>query len=185
MKIDEDEAVLSFLDIGPVSDGHTLVIPKQHFERLHDCPPELLSQVGSRIGKIAKAVAAAMDSQGYNVLCNNGRAAGQLVDHLHFHIIPRNTGDGVFDRWPAYEGAVLWTYRIVLALALIVGLVLFLAPEVPAQLAVQIDQGIAIAKKEVNAALKRRAEDPTSRFSGQSRRPPRRSPAAASTPSAE
>ena len=102
-KIYEDEVVLSFLDIGPVSDGHTLVIPKQHFERLHDCPAELLSRFGSCLGKIAKAVSAAMDSDGYNVLCNNGRAAGQLVEHLHFHIIPRNTGDGVFDRWPAYE----------------------------------------------------------------------------------
>jgi histidine triad (HIT) family protein len=44
-----------------------------------------------------------MNSDGYNVLCNNGRAAGQLIEHLHFHIIPRNTGDGVFDRWPAYK----------------------------------------------------------------------------------
>jgi histidine triad (HIT) family protein len=102
-KIYEDDVILSFLDIGPVSDGHTLVIPKQHFERLHDCPPELLGQVGSKLGKIARAVTAAMDSQGYNVLCNNGRAAGQLVDHLHFHIIPRNSADGVFDRWPAYK----------------------------------------------------------------------------------
>ncbi len=102
-KIYEDKVVLAFLDIGPLSDGHTLVIPKQHFEKLHDCPPELLSRLGSRLGKIAKAVAGAMDSEGYNVLCNNGRAAGQLVEHLHFHIIPRNTGDGVFDRWPAYK----------------------------------------------------------------------------------
>jgi len=102
-KIYEDEVVLSFLDIGPVSDGHTLVIPKQHFEKLHDCPAELLGQVGSRLGKIAKAVADAMDCDGYNVLCNNGRVAGQLVNHLHFHIIPRNTGDGVFDHWPAYK----------------------------------------------------------------------------------
>jgi histidine triad (HIT) family protein len=102
-KIYEDEVILAFLDIGPISDGHTLVIPKKHFEKLHDCPDELLARVGSRLGKIAKAVAAGMNSQGYNVLCNNGRAAGQLVEHLHFHIIPRNSGDGVFDRWPAYE----------------------------------------------------------------------------------
>ena len=102
-KIYEDEVVLSFLDIGPLSDGHTLVIPKKHFERLHECPAELLGRVGSCLGKIAKAVAAAMNSDGYNVLCNNGRSAGQLVEHLHFHIIPRNTGDGVFDRWPAYK----------------------------------------------------------------------------------
>lgn len=102
-KIYEDQAVLSFLDIGPISDGHTLVIPKQHFEMLHDCPGELLGRVGSCLGKIAKAVSVAMNSDGYNLLCNNGRAAGQIVEHLHFHIIPRGTGDGVFDRWPAYK----------------------------------------------------------------------------------
>jgi histidine triad (HIT) family protein len=102
-KIYEDEVVLAFLDIGPISDGHTLVIPKQHFEKLHECPPELLGRVGSRLGKIAGAVTAAMNSDGYNVLCNNGRAAGQLIEHLHFHIIPRNSGDGLFGQWPAYE----------------------------------------------------------------------------------
>lgn len=102
-KIYEDDVVLAFLDIGPISDGHTLVISKQHVEKLHECPAELLGRVGSHLGKIAQAVASAMDSEGYNVLCNNGRAAGQLVDHLHFHIIPRNSGDGVFRRWPSYE----------------------------------------------------------------------------------
>jgi histidine triad (HIT) family protein len=102
-KIYEDDDVLSFLDIGPLSDGHTLVIPKQHFERLHDCPAELLGRVCSRLGIIAKAVNVAMGSDGYNVLCNNSRAAGQLVDHVHFHIVPRNTGDGIFNRWPAYK----------------------------------------------------------------------------------
>jgi histidine triad (HIT) family protein len=102
-KIYEDDVILAFLDIGPISDGHTLVIPKQHFEKLHDCPSELLGQVGSRLCKIAGAVAAAMNSDGYNLLCNNGRAAGQLIEHLHFHIIPRNTGDGLFSRWPSSE----------------------------------------------------------------------------------
>jgi histidine triad (HIT) family protein len=103
VKIYEDDVVLSFLDIGPISDGHTLVISKRHFVKLHDCPAELLGQVASCLGRIAAAVVAAMDSDGYNILCNNGRAAGQLIEHLHFHIIPRNTGDGVFDRWPAYK----------------------------------------------------------------------------------
>jgi len=102
-KIYEDEVILAFLDIGPISDGHALVIPKQHFEKLHDCPSELLGRVGSRLGKIAGAVTAAMNSDGYNVLCNNGRAAGQLVKHLHFHIIARKPGDGLFGRWPAYK----------------------------------------------------------------------------------
>lgn len=102
-KIYENDVVLAFLDIGPISDGHTLVIPKQHFEKVHECPAEVLGQICSRLGKIAKAVAAAMGCQGYNVLCNNGKAAGQLVDHLHFHIIPRDAGDGVFKRWPSYQ----------------------------------------------------------------------------------
>lgn len=102
-KIYEDEAVLAFLDIRPVSDGHTLVVPKVHFEKLHQCPPEVLSKVSSCVGKIVQAVIGAMGAAGYNVLCNNGRVAGQLVDHVHFHIIPRNEGDGVFTRWPAYE----------------------------------------------------------------------------------
>jgi len=102
-RVYEDEIVFAFLDIGPISDGHTLVIPKQHFEKLHDCPPELLGEVASRLGRIAGAVAAAMNADGYNLLCNNGRAAGQLIEHLHFHIVPRNVGDGVFDRWPSYK----------------------------------------------------------------------------------
>jgi len=102
-KVYEDDIVLAFLDIGPISDGHTLVIPKQHFEKLHDCPAELLSQVSSCLGWIAGAVASAMNSDGYNLLCNNGRAAGQLIEHLHFHIVPRNTGDGLFSRWPSYK----------------------------------------------------------------------------------
>ena len=102
-RVYEDEVVLAFLDIGPISDGHTLVIPKQHFDKLHECPAELLGQICERLGRIACAVAAAVKSDGYNVLCNNGRAAGQVIDHLHFHLIPRNAGDGVFDRWQAYK----------------------------------------------------------------------------------
>ena len=102
-KIYEDEVVLAFLDIGPISNGHTLVIPKQHFDQLHNCPAELLSQVSCRLSNIARAVSTAMNSDGYNVLCNNGRAAGQVIEHLHFHIIPRKTADGVFSRWPSYQ----------------------------------------------------------------------------------
>ncbi len=105
VKIYEDEAVLAFLDIGPVSDGHTLVIPKTHCTKVHECDPEVLAKVGACLGRIAGAVAKAMDADGYNVLCNNGRAASQIVDHLHFHIIPRKMGDGVFTQWPAYKYA--------------------------------------------------------------------------------
>ncbi|MCK4913669.1 MAG: HIT family protein [Planctomycetes bacterium] len=102
-KIYEDDAVLAFLDVGPVSDGHTLVIPKLHFEKLHECPVEILSCVTKCFGKVAKAVVVATGCDGYNVLCNNGRAAGQLVEHLHFHIIPRYDNDDVFSKWPSYK----------------------------------------------------------------------------------
>ena len=87
----EDDHVLSFLDIGPLSNGHCLVIPKRHAATVIDCPPDVLSQIAAVLGRIAQAVVAVTGCEGYNVLCNNGRAAGQLVDHLHFHIIPRMT----------------------------------------------------------------------------------------------
>jgi histidine triad (HIT) family protein len=103
VKVYEDEAVIAFLDINPISDGHTLVIPKQKFEKLDDCPADVLARLCSRLGKIAKAVVVATGCDGYNVLCNNGRAAGQLIDYMHFHIIPRKNGDGVFNRWPSYQ----------------------------------------------------------------------------------
>jgi histidine triad (HIT) family protein len=102
-KIYEDDVVLSFLDISPISKGHALVMPKQHCEKLHTCPPELLARVAELIGRIAGAVSEALSVDGYNVLCNNGKVAGQRVNHLHFHIIPRHTGDRLFDKWPAFK----------------------------------------------------------------------------------
>ena len=103
VKVYEDEAVLAFLDIGPISVGHTLVIPKEHCARLDQCAPATVARVASSLGKIAGAVADAMGADGYNVLNNNGRAAGQVVEHLHFHIIPRKANDGVFTQWPSFE----------------------------------------------------------------------------------
>jgi histidine triad (HIT) family protein len=105
LKIYEDDVVVAFLDIGPISDGHTLFMPHQHVEKIHNCPPELLGAICSRLAKIAGAIASATGADGYNVLCNNGRAAGQVVDHLHFHIIPRRPGDDVFTQWPSYKYA--------------------------------------------------------------------------------
>jgi len=102
-RVYEDDVVLAFLDIGPLSDGHTLLIPKQHYARIDDCPDDVLASFCSRLGRVARAVVAAVEAEGYNILCNNGRAAGQLVEHVHFHIIPRRGGDGVFTSWPAYR----------------------------------------------------------------------------------
>lgn len=97
----EDQRVLAFLDIGPIHEGHTLVIPKSHAPTLDACTPDILAAMGSVLGRIGKAVVAATGCNAYNCLCNNGRASGQLVDHVHFHIIPRFEGDGVFSQWPA------------------------------------------------------------------------------------
>jgi len=104
-KVYEDDVAFAFLDIAPISNGHSLLIPKQHVSCLHECSAELLGRVCSCLGKIANAVVVAMNADGYNVLCNTGKAAGQLVGHLHFHMIPRKNGDGLFDTWPAREYA--------------------------------------------------------------------------------
>ena len=102
-KVYEDDRILAFLDIGPVSEGHCLVVPKHHYQRLDDCPADVAAAIVAKIGPIAKAILAAADAEGYNVLSNNGRCAGQLVDHLHFHIIPRRPDDGLFHQWPSKE----------------------------------------------------------------------------------
>ncbi len=103
IKLYENDAVLAFMDIGPISDGHTLVIPKQHYARLDQAPPESVAQLSRLFPMLAAAVQKAVNADGYNLLCNNGAAAGQVVEHLHFHIIPRSVDDGVFNRWPSNQ----------------------------------------------------------------------------------
>ena len=88
-KVYEDESVLAFLDINPFSKGHTLVIPKSHFEGLLDVDGETLGTLADRVKKIAAKLKAALGCDGFNILQNNGEAAGQTVKHIHFHIVPR------------------------------------------------------------------------------------------------
>jgi histidine triad (HIT) family protein len=102
-KIYEDQKVLAFLDTAPVSFGHTLVVPKEHCDKSHNCNTEVFTALTAVLPKIASAVVKAVNADGYNILCNNGKAAGQLVAHLHFHIIPRMIDDGIFSHWPAKE----------------------------------------------------------------------------------
>ena len=99
-KILENEKVLAFLDINPWSEGHSLLIPKQHFSRLEDCPGSVLAAVAEQLPIVVKAIIRAVGAEGCNVLNNNGRCAGQLVDHVHFHIIPRRQGDGIIRHAP-------------------------------------------------------------------------------------
>jgi histidine triad (HIT) family protein len=100
-RVFENERVLAFLDITPLCEGHTLVIPKRQVERLEDLPPEDTMEIARQLGAIAKRVCAATGAEAYNILQSNGRVAGQEVPHVHFHIIPRRAGDGLGYRWNA------------------------------------------------------------------------------------
>jgi histidine triad (HIT) family protein len=91
--------LIAFLDINPAAEGHTLVIPKKHAERIDEAEPETLAEIAKLLPELAAAVQKAVGADGYNVLCNNGSAAGQVVKHLHVHVIPRKTGDGVVQPW--------------------------------------------------------------------------------------
>ncbi|UCE83647.1 MAG: HIT family protein [Deltaproteobacteria bacterium] len=118
-KVLENEKVLAFLDINPVSKGHTLVIPKTHYASYPEMPADVLTALGEVLQKIGTAVKSQLDFAGFNVLLNNDRAAGQLIDHSHFHLIPRNVGDGVMD-WPPvrpYAEGEMEAIRAVLASA--------------------------------------------------------------------
>jgi len=88
-KVYEDDLVLAYLDINPFSKGHTLVIPKEHSTGLLDTSDETLSAIIARVKKVAAHLKTALPCDGFNILQNNGEAAGQTVMHLHFHIVPR------------------------------------------------------------------------------------------------
>lgn len=100
-RVYEDEHVLAFLDIMPLSEGHTLVIPKERRAHLHELSDEASAAIGRVLPRIARAVLKATGATDYNVLQNNGAAAHQAVMHVHFHIIPRQGGDGLGIGWEA------------------------------------------------------------------------------------
>ena len=88
-KVAENEEFYAFLDIAPMAKGHTLVIPKEHSSGLLDTPDETLAALVARVKKVASHLKAALPCDGFNILQNNGEAAGQTVMHIHFHIVPR------------------------------------------------------------------------------------------------
>jgi histidine triad (HIT) family protein len=98
-RVYEDEHVLAFLDIGPLSLGHTLVIPKERKAMLHELSDESAAALGRVLPRLARAVMAATGATAYNVLQNNGAEAHQAVFHVHFHIIPRHEGRGLGLVW--------------------------------------------------------------------------------------
>lgn len=94
-RIWEDDKYIAFLDINPINFGHTLVIPREHYSTFHETPDEVLSGMISLAKRIAPAIMQALEADGYNIGVNTGRAAGQAVDHVHIHIIPRYDDDGL------------------------------------------------------------------------------------------
>ena len=100
-RIYEDEHVLAFLDIGPVADGHTLVVPKERVAYLHELSEASAAALGRVLPRLCRAVMKASGSDAYNVIQNNGSAANQAVFHVHFHIIPKLPGAGLGLGWPA------------------------------------------------------------------------------------
>ncbi len=99
-RVYEDEEVLSFLDINPIVKGHTLVVPKGHYPTLLELPDAAGEPLMRALRRVAGAVQEATQATGFNCIQNNFRSAGQMVYHIHWHIVPRFDGDGLLD-WKA------------------------------------------------------------------------------------
>lgn len=94
LKVHEDEKVSCFLDIQPANPGHALVVTKDHYPTLAETPDEELGRLFSAVKKAGRAAVAAVGAAGYNVVVNNGAVAGQIIPHVHVHVIPRFEDDG-------------------------------------------------------------------------------------------
>ncbi|MFT5205117.1 MAG: histidine triad (HIT) family protein [Phycisphaerales bacterium] len=103
-RVFENAHVLAFLDVAPLSAGHTLVIPKQQAASLHELTPECGAALGEALVLVSRAVVQATGVPEYNILQNNGEVANQAVFHVHFHIIPKPSADEGLDFvWNATE----------------------------------------------------------------------------------
>ena len=91
----ENHETFAFMDIKPTNPGHVLVVPKEHHADFASTPPDQLGDIAAVAQRVGKAAMAELGAPGFNIAVNNGRAAGQLVDHMHLHVIPRYEGDGL------------------------------------------------------------------------------------------
>ncbi len=105
VRVYEDDRVLAFMDINPLSKGHLLIIPKAHAATIYEITEDDFLAVMSATHKLAAAVKKALNPDGINLLQLNGRAANQVVPHLHMHIVPRWSGDGLtISQWDMVAG---------------------------------------------------------------------------------
>jgi len=102
-KVYEDEYTLAFMDISPIIKGHTLVIPKFHHDPITKTPDEVLSRCIVMAKRVAQAQINVLDADGVNLHQANGAAAGQVVPHIHFHVIPRYDDDNHHWNWNGKE----------------------------------------------------------------------------------
>lgn len=122
-RVYETDEVLGILDINPVAPGHTLLVSKQHVPGLLEADPEVLAALARALPVVARGLVDATQAEGLNVLLNSGRPAGQLVPHLHCHLIPRRAGDGLHLEWRrgAYGEGEMETHRQRIAQAIQAG----------------------------------------------------------------
>jgi len=98
-KVYEDDSVIAFFDILPISPGHTIIAPKKHEPDVEGLTDEEMSAMVLAVKKIGQAVMEGLGVKGYSVFLDNKSAANQHVPHAHFHLVPRAEGDGL-ERWP-------------------------------------------------------------------------------------
>ncbi len=98
-KVYEDDQVMAFLDILPISHGHTIVVPKKHEPDIEGLSDDEVCSMALALKKIGKAMTEGLGVKGYSIFLDNKSAANQHVPHAHFHIVPRVEGDGL-ERWP-------------------------------------------------------------------------------------
>jgi histidine triad (HIT) family protein len=96
----EDEKFLAFMDKYPINHGHSLIVPKQHFINILEMPAKEVGEMHSIVPRLAKAIANVLGSDGFNISQNNGKAANQIVPHVHVHIVPRYSIEKVKGQWP-------------------------------------------------------------------------------------
>lgn len=101
----EDEQFRAILDLGPASAGHTLILPKAHFKDVTEISDEYAANVLKVAAKLGKAMKKGLGCEGFNLVQNNGEAAGQTVFHLHVHLIPRMKDDNIDIKWAQGECA--------------------------------------------------------------------------------
>lgn len=90
----EDDHVLAFLDVHPLTAGHTLIVPKRHAENLIDLAPEEVEPLFMAVKKVTTLLEKKLAPKGFTIGINHGKISGQVIDHLHIHVIPRYEGDG-------------------------------------------------------------------------------------------